>query len=51
MESIEGDQCAKVNFVVGGQSDGIALVVIRNGGRIVHLDNRISGRVDVGQWV
>jgi hypothetical protein len=51
MQCIESDKGPETDFIVGGQANGIALVIVWNGGRVIDFDNCISCGVDVGEWV
>ena len=51
MQSIKSDKRPETDFVVGGQANGIAFIVVWDGGGVIDFDNCISCRVDVREWV
>ena len=50
MQSIKGDERAETDFIVGGQANGIAFIIVWDGG-VIDFDNCISCGVDVLEWV
>lgn len=49
MYGVDDPNRARLKVVLGRNPDGVALVVVRHVRRVVDLDNRTTGRVDVRQ--